>query len=435
MKKNGFNGSLNNAMRTYVCIVLLLIRISTSAQTPTAYSLDSLQQMARNRYPLIQQLSLATRSGDEAVKNVKSNWLPKASYVGSATYQSEVTEISLPASMGISMESPAKTQYKTGIELSQLVFDAGLNSAQETIEELNVEIEKANIETNLLKIKSSINNLFTAILVSKEAFSTLKYVKSDLIARHKNIKSATESGTVLNATKRELEAEIAAVDQNIIDNRNQLISLCTSLSFFVQEKLDTSNVFILPNVIDEFSDDFSTRPEYKLYATQLELSDWREKIIRRSNLPKLALFGNGYYGRPGLNFFNNDFRLYGMAGVNLSWNIGGIYSTIHQRKQLEIGKEKVDNQKKLFALGIKDQLASQKQEIIKLKQLIEKDNEITAIRSEVKDVAVVQYENGTITTTDYVLKLNAETKAMISNSIHKIQLTMAYINYKTLLGK
>jgi outer membrane protein TolC len=435
MNKIIVNNFLCSIAAFYLLTILLFNSIDVIAQTSPAYTLDSLQQMAESRYPLFQQLSMEERYGEEAIKDVNGNWLPKLSFVGSATEQSEVTKISLPPQMNLSIESPAKDQYKIGFELSQLVFDWGVNSALKSIERENSASAIAKVKVEILKTKTQLNNVFTAILVNKEALQILYYVKNDLAARYKNIKSGTESGLILKSTCRELEAEIIKVEQKIIDNKNNLVTLFSSLSALVQEKLDTSATLVLPDIGYETSEDFTARPEYKLFSSQIGVLDWRKSLINRSNMPKLAVFANGYYGRSGYNYFDSDFRTYGMAGVSLSWSLSGNYTLIHQKAEMEIGKEKIDNQRTLFEIGIQNQIIDMKQEIKNLNDQIEKDNEIVLIRSEVKQLAIVQYENGTITTTDYILKLNAESQALIDRRIHKIQLEMAHVNYKTLLNQ
>lgn len=426
---------MKNKKRKTWKMLILLASLPAISQAQGTYTLDSLQAMARNRYPQSRQLVLASLRERESESNINSNWLPKAGIVGTATYQSEVTKITLPASLPLSIESPAKDQYKAGVEVSQLLFDGGVNATQKNIEKLNLKAETNRIEGELLSLKSKVNQLFFALMINNESFNALNYVKKDLTQRHHNIEAAVQAGTMLSATMRELEAEMIGADQKIIENRSQRLSLLSTLSILTQEKLDTTTRFVQPNAEAMLPEDITNRPEYKQLTTQMELFDWRRKLINKANLPKISLFGNGYYGRPGFNFFNNDFRYYGMAGVNLSWNIGGSYTTIHQKRQLKVEKDIVENQRKIFQLQVQNQLQQQIQEIAKLQSLILQDDSITAIRSEVKQVAAVQYENGTITTTDYILKLNAESQAIINRDMHKIQLAMAHVEYKTLLAK
>ena len=63
------------------------------------------------------------------------------------------------------------------------------------------------------------------------------------------------------------------------------------------------------------------------------------------------------------------------------------------------------------------------------------DDNIVAIRSNVKDVAAIQLKNGSITLTDYLIKLNDVSQAMINKSIHKIELSMDGAKMRTLLNK
>ncbi|UII19564.1 TolC family protein [Fulvivirga ligni] len=419
-----------------VCIVMLLVGEDAMSQERARYTLDSLQSMARNRYPQTRQLLLASRKGDESIKVIESNWLPKTNVVGTASYQSEVSSVSLPESIPASIESPKKDQYKIGLELSQLIFDGGASATSKTIEQLNLKSETNRIEGELLTVKSTVNDLFLGLLINEESFKALANMKKDLIARYDNIEAAVNSGTTLRSTMRELEAEMIGVDQQMVENKAERLTLLSTLSFLVQEELDAFTVFELPEVEQpSFEKEVSLRPEYRQLSTQMELVDYRNELIDRGNRPRLSLFGNGYFGRPGLDFFNNDFRLYGMAGLSLSWNVGGYYTSTHQKKKNLIDKELAQNQIELFEIRTKSQLTEQEIEIRKLQELIVKDSSVEQIRTEVKEVAAVQYENGSITTTDYILKLNAETQAIITSSMHRIQLVMAYINYNTILGK
>ena len=72
--------------------------------------------------------------------------------------------------------------------------------------------------------------------------------------------------------------------------------------------------------------------------------------------------------------------------------------------------------------------------IEKLKKLIEKDNKIIALRQNILKTASSQLDNGVITSTDYISKLNAKTQAELNRKIHEIELIQAKINYLTIIG-
>jgi hypothetical protein len=63
------------------------------------------------------------------------------------------------------------------------------------------------------------------------------------------------------------------------------------------------------------------------------------------------------------------------------------------------------------------------------------DGEIINIRSHIKEVAAVQLKSGSITLTDYLIKLNDEAQAIINKSIHHIEYLMDGAKIRTLLNR
>jgi outer membrane protein TolC len=183
------------------------------------------------------------------------------------------------------------------------------------------------------------------------------------------------------------------------------------------------------------SDDISGRPDYRQLEAQSELLSSRISLINRNNAPRLSAYANGYYGRTGLNIYNIDMHFYGITGLNLSWNIGGNYSTLAQKRQLAVSRESLEVQRQTLALSVRLQLESVREKIAKLKKMITLDDRIAEIRTSVKKVAQQQVDAGTMTISDYTVKLNDESAALANRSIHRIQLAASYIEYKTILGK
>ncbi len=65
---------------------------------------------------------------------------------------------------------------------------------------------------------------------------------------------------------------------------------------------------------------------------------------------------------------------------------------------------------------------------------MEKDKEIVALRTKVKDVSAAQLDNGVLTVHDYLSDLFAETQALITQKTREIQWVYATINYQVIKG-
>ena len=64
-----------------------------------------------------------------------------------------------------------------------------------------------------------------------------------------------------------------------------------------------------------------------------------------------------------------------------------------------------------------------------------KDHEIIELRKRVAQTASSQLDNGVITSTDYVKRVNDAIQAEIKLKTHEIQLVQAKVNYNATLGK
>jgi len=70
-----------------------------------------------------------------------------------------------------------------------------------------------------------------------------------------------------------------------------------------------------------------------------------------------------------------------------------------------------------------------------LKALIETDSDLITLRKRITVSAESKYENGTITATEYLNELNSEKQALINLEVHRINLSMARIEYLNISGK
>ena len=148
-------------------------------------------------------------------------------------------------------------------------------------------------------------------------------------------------------------------------------------------------------------------------------------------------FGTAGYGRPGLNFLKNEFRPYALAGVAFKWNLTDFYSKTlkNDLQQIRNGAQLIDLQRDVFLLNTKSVMEQQSADIQKWQALIESDRQIVALRGKIKESATAQVENGTLTTNDYLIELNAESQARLNLELHQLQLLLAQINLKTTVSQ
>ena len=156
----------------------------------------------------------------------------------------------------------------------------------------------------------------------------------------------------------------------------------------------------------------------------------QEKSVYASNLPKIGAFVQGGYGRPGLNMFTTTFSPFYIGGIRLSWNLSSFYSAKANLGKINISRSNIDILRETFLFNNQLSVNQHQTEIEKLKEHLKTDDEIIALRANIRKTAESKLANGTITVTDLIREINAEHFARQQKALHEIQLCMAVYQLK-----
>jgi outer membrane protein TolC len=415
-----------------VCFSALILSLQLHAQQKEELTLEQLQALAKEHYPLLKQKQMYSDIGSNKVKQLSTNFLPQINIAGQATYQSEVTEFAFPGS-GSAGFKQKPDQYSLGLELKENIFDYGAVKTQKQIERESSEIQSQQVDVEYLKLKDRINQLYGNVCLQQENKKIMLLRMNELDAKRKKIQSAVDNGAALQSSFLVLESEYLTSQQKMEEINSNLNAWHKTLSIITNKTLDTSVTFSTIKK-DIALQSIVIRPEYRLYDLQSNSLKLKESMVFKNNLPKVFVFGRGYYGRPGYNFLNNEFRPYGIVGAGLSWNLTAYYTSGKETKNIRINNDIVTNQKKLFDLNLQSTIVQQQEEMIKLEKMIVMDLKIVNAKTAIRKASSSQLDNGVITTSDYIVDLNAENQAQFNLKLHEIQLIMAKQNYNTTLG-
>lgn len=401
-------------------------------------NLDTCQKNAKNNYPLLKQYGLIEKTADYNLSNANKAYLPQVSLLAKATYQSDVTAI--PENLGqvltqlsgqpVSFPVLSKDQYQAALEVNQLVWDGGVVNAQKKMIKASSEAEKQKLEVDLYALNDRINNLFFGVMLIKEQLNVNRILQDELARNYQRMQSYLKNGLIQQADLDAVKVEQINAAQQETDLKSVLKSYCQMLSVFTGLQVNENTELekpLLPVVNENIQ---NKRPELSLFESQKNVLESQKKTIVAGNLPKIGLFIQGGYGRPGFDFFNNDFTSFYIGGVRLSWNISGFYTQKNELKKIETGQKNVDIMKETFLFNTNLLTTQQLNEIEKLRSTLKNDEEIILLRNNIKKAAEAKFQNGTITATDLLREINAENIARQTRTLHEIQLYMAVYQLK-----
>lgn len=422
---------------------LLLGSLSGLGQSLT---LEAVNRLARDNYPLIRQKDIIRQMAGLTIANISKGFLPQFSLTAQATYQSDVTrvDISIP---GVHIEPPGRDQYKVAAEVSQLLYDGGQIRQQQNIRELQAAVEDQELEVEFHKLRETVNQVYFGILYLQEQMGQAELVREDLQTGIRQVEARVQNGLALKSAVNTLRAEWLKAGQRFTELRASRKGLVETLGLLINQPLQEDLALEWPAVSQvteqlllnlhaaDLAEQPLSRPEIRLFSDRERLLEQQQKLITAVNRPRTSLFLQGGYGRPGLNMLKNEFDLFYVGGVRLSWLLAGWYTTRNDRRLLHLNQDKVKTQREVFLLNTRTAIKQQQTEIEKLDQLIAADQEIIDLRSAITAAAVAQLANGVITANDYLQEVNAEDQARQHLITHKVLLLQAKINYQTILGK
>jgi len=391
------------------------------------------QSKAVHHFPLVKERELLQGIEVDRLKNVATARLPQNELAAQATYQSAVP--TLPVKLpGVSVTPVDKQQFRVMDETSILLYDGGKTSAQKAIVKALSLVEQQKTEVDLYAIRSEVTRLYANIVEEDTRLELLQLLKQNVDDRIFKVKAGVEAGTVLASNLLVLQAEVLTVTQRIDEERSTRKGLIAVMSIYTGDTLPVTTHFPMPAMEAQLKDSI-TRPEMALFQYQYSSYSAQRKLLDASTRPQFKAFFQGGIGQPGLNILDNEVKGYYITGLKMSWSLGAFYTKKRDKDVLRRQQAIVDVQRETFELRVNAQLAKQKEEIAKFKHLLQQDDEIIAVRTNVRDISANQLDAGVITSSDYLIELNAQNQALISQKQHEVQLVFAYIEYNLITGR
>ncbi len=418
----------------YFLFFICFYTTSTTAQTVDKLTLDDCYQWATDNYPIAKQRGLIKQNNVLTVNTLEKNLLPQIEFNAQGSYQSEVTQFALDIPNVKSPTPLSKDQYKATLDVKQLIWDGGVIGLQKKVLNANEQVETQRIEVEIAKLKERVNTLYFNVLQADANVDIIKILKKDLASRKLKAEAAVLNGVALKRDVLTIEVEDLKAEQRLTELQSARSAAVRMLGLLTGKNLAENTVFERPILRGPSEIGLQIdRPELRLFDLQKTLIGKQLDINALRNFPRIMAFGTAGYGRPGLNFLKNEFSPFALAGVNFRWNLTDFYSKT-LKNDLQIirnNAQVIDIQRDVFLLNTKSVMEQQSAEIQKWQKLIETDRQIVALRGKIKDSATAQVENGTLTTNDYLIELNAESQARLNLELHQLQLLFAQINLKT----
>ena len=420
--------------KIFVIAFLLSVALAGHAQVTLAQCIEA----ACENYPLIVRYGLIEKTQAVSLSDINKSWLPQIGAYAQGSVQNAVPEFPERLQQMVpDLQGLGKVQYKVGIELNQNIWDGGQSKSERSIQRAQTEEQRAALDVKLYAVRERVESLFFGALLAEEQVKQFDLTIALLNDNIRRMRSMLENGTAMRADVDMLEAQLLSVTQQ----RTQIESAATNcrrmLAIFTG--LELGNQTLAKPEAKMPTTMTANRPELRLFDAQNHTFAAQEGGIKSSLMPRVGFFAQAFYGYPGFNNFKSmmdrtmTFNV--LAGLRVSWNIGGLYTKDNRRKKLLLACEGVENDRDVFLFNNRLQATQQSDKIDEIRRVMADDQRIVELRGNVRKAAESQLKNGVIDATALLTKITDENQARLTAAYHEIQLLQSIYQLKYTLNR
>lgn len=413
--------------------ITLFLALVSYAPCFAQLSIEACYEKARANYPLIKQYGLIEKTKEYNLSNAAKGYLPQVTFSAQATYQSDVTEIPIDLDAigltGVKIPSVSQDQYKMELALSQTLWDGGAIRSERKALRTQAEVDQRDMDVNMYTINERVNQLYFGVLLAEAQLEQNKVLQAELRRNCEQVSSYIKNGIAQQSDLDAIRVDLLKAKQTEAQFEHTKRAYREMLSRLIGEEIGEETRLVKPEAVRPLTKE-NNRPELELYQAQIRNLWAQDSRITAGMMPKLGLFVTGGYGKPGLDMFEDNFKVYYLAGVRLSWNLGSLYTRKNDRRKIQTGIRSIETQRETFLFNTSLDVAQRNATIDKYIDQLKYDDEIIALRGSVKRASEAKMANGTLSGTDLTRDIHAEQSAIQDKILHEMELLQAIYNLK-----
>lgn len=355
---------------------------------------------------------------------------------GSYLFKSQQMEIGFIP--GQSIKAGARNNFDLKLGLSQPLYTGGNLGRVELLERQNEAVVRQQSNLRALQVAGLIKASYFTYRLLKSKKKSLSILVENLELHLERLRAFYREELVKKSDILETELKIAEAKLTLVDlvramseEKIRFTRLCT----LDIDRIETDYRETVGPLEDSLAYFTAHHPALKTLAESAGALRLRKRINAGAYLPQVFGFAEVHYGKPGIDFFKNQWSLYFQGGLSVSlkvfdWNRLKKDQAIADHSILQLDNRKAeliaDTRKRL------GQLYTRRQTIKSQMHLLGRMALLAAEDAQLKEQL---YKENQAANIDYLSALLNKEKYESQHSEREVELQMVSININTLVGR
>jgi outer membrane protein TolC len=414
------------------------IAAQQAAASSDTLTLAELHAAALVNDPRAGQAELLARRDSLRHRSLQAEWLPRLSLTARSQYQSDVVTLPFTPPGGAVPQQPHDS-YDMYVGVNQSLYDPTFRPRR-NVQRAELLESQARLESTLHAQRTAVNDAYFEALRAQVRHAEVEAAISALDTRLELSRSRVRLGAALPSEAAMLEAELLARRQAADQLAAMRLAAFAVLEHLTGMSVDSATTLSLPSLAEAVAgartrmSELRERPEYGQFEQGRQTLRARQDVVQAQSRPRLSTFGRAGHGRPGLNPLATEFDSYWLAGIQVEWSPWNWGTTKRDRQELQVQQAVIETEEAAFTESLLRGAEVELAEIDRLSRTVESDARIVALREEVLRETRARFEEGVITSAEYVERDTDLLVARLTRASHAVELAHAQARFLTMAG-
>lgn len=376
----------------------------------------------------------------------KAQKLFHVDFNASYLYQSETMEIEIPSLdipggihfPGRKIQAGVHHSYDLQLSLTQPLYTGGILSHTVELEEIQKAVTANQSLLQKHQIIDEIKSSFFQYQLLIKRRNSLATLQKKLELHHQQLKNLFQENLIDKNNLIETSARIKEINLNMEDiqrviqkERIHFLKLCGHLPeeidpTYREESLEKREAL---SYFKEF------HPVLNTIDHRIQMAEVSKKITHGKYLPQVSAFAQLHYGKPGIDFFQKEWMLYGKAGLAVNLPVFDWNTLKRDKKILDNRILKLRNQRKKYIRDVTENLDTLYSAKNSLKRKLSEVEDLIDYASQEAQLKKSLHEENQLPHIEYLSSLMNKQKYSIQKKEILIQIEQLEVKINTLIGR
>ncbi|MFH0883133.1 MAG: TolC family protein [bacterium] len=337
-------------------LALLLSLAGETVHAQTSLPLQECITQALVSSPRLQVAKSQLEASESVAQASRGQRLPSVAASGNLNYVSELQSLDIAPNpalpTGMSFTFGDNLSYSLSLGVRAPLYAGGSLVSQERAYLYEASASQRDFAADSLTVLYEVRSAYYRALAAAEANRLTKNALDRLLRHQKDVENMQQAGMADEETLLTLLSHIREAEQTVASVEAGFRSAQLELGRVIGragEEITANGGLSVSLDASVTTRDVETRPDLEAFDLRAESASRRVHAAKGSYLPTVSAMAAFNYGKPGVNYIQNEWMSYATAGISLNWTVFDWSVRKHTVQSVRSSRQKLLESKRAVA--------------------------------------------------------------------------------------